>query len=117
MAAAWCVYLLSNGARTYIGASTDVARRVRQHNGELAGGARATSAHRRTEPWRAVAWLTGFADKRAALRWERIVKCRATGLARRLNAMRALAAGTCPTTGRARERAYTVPPGLLLHTA
>lgn len=45
----WFVYVLvSRRGRTYVGITTDVARRLRQHNGELVGGARATRAHR---PW------------------------------------------------------------------
>jgi putative endonuclease len=34
--------------RTYVGVAVDVERRARQHNGELAGGARSTRAGR---PW------------------------------------------------------------------
>lgn len=46
----WFVYvLISRAGRTYVGISTDVARRLRQHNGELAGGARSTRPGR---PWR-----------------------------------------------------------------
>ena len=45
----WFVYVLvSRAGRTYVGIATDVRRRLRQHNGELAGGARATRPGR---PW------------------------------------------------------------------
>ncbi len=46
----WFVYVLvSRAGRTYVGVAKDVDRRLRQHNGELRGGARATRAGR---PWR-----------------------------------------------------------------
>ena len=50
----WHCYLLisSNNRNTYVGATTNVARRVRQHNGELAGGAKRTRSHR---PWKLAA--------------------------------------------------------------
>lgn len=52
----WFVYVLvSRAGRTYVGIARDVARRLRQHNGELAGGARATRPGR---PWR-VAQVAG----------------------------------------------------------
>ena len=45
----WFVYVLvSRAGRTYVGVTTDLERRLQQHNGALPGGARATRAHR---PW------------------------------------------------------------------
>jgi putative endonuclease len=43
MSGNFCVYLLQHQTgRTYVGISTDVERRVKQHNGILKGGARCT---------------------------------------------------------------------------
>ena len=45
------VYILQSKqtpTRTYVGVTNDIHRRLRQHNGHLAGGARYTKAHR---PW------------------------------------------------------------------
>ena len=53
--------------RTYIGATTNPARRLRQHNGELVGGARAT---RRGRPWRCVAVVSGLPSWSDALKLE-----------------------------------------------
>lgn len=45
----WYVYvLLSVRGSTYVGSTTDVVRRLRQHNGEIKGGAKTT---RRERPW------------------------------------------------------------------
>jgi predicted GIY-YIG superfamily endonuclease len=64
----WHVYLLvgNDGKRTYIGASNDPERRLRCHNGEIVGGARATQACR---PWKHVCIISGL-SKRYALQLE-----------------------------------------------
>jgi putative endonuclease len=67
------VYVLESArGRCYVGCTCDLARRLRQHNGEIAGGARAT---RGRGPWVFGAFVTGFgADQREALRAEWRVK-------------------------------------------
>lgn len=46
-----CYTLLSHtGKHTYVGATCNLSRRVRQHNGEITGGAKATQSQR---PWEA----------------------------------------------------------------
>ena len=67
----WFVYLLSTvdaPIRTYVGATLDINRRLRQHNGELAGGARATSMV--PGGWYRVCYVSGFENQREALRFE-----------------------------------------------
>lgn len=69
--AQWVVYLLATVEEpiaTYVGATVDRDRRLRQHNGELVGGARATS--RRPGGWYRVCCIAGFADNHEALRFE-----------------------------------------------
>lgn len=56
----------SDGRRTYVGATVDPARRLRQHNGEIVGGARATKGR----VWTRRFLIGGFADERTALRFE-----------------------------------------------
>jgi predicted GIY-YIG superfamily endonuclease len=69
----WFVYVLWSDAlgRSYVGIAVDVARRLRQHGGQLVGGARATRAGR---PWRLAAWYGPFPDRGGATRAERSVK-------------------------------------------
>jgi predicted GIY-YIG superfamily endonuclease len=62
----WYCYMLVSGKKTYIGATVNPARRLRQHNGELRGGARATSGH----TWKRQFLLGGFPDDCSALRFE-----------------------------------------------
>lgn len=64
----WCCYfLVSETGNTYIGATVDVDRRLRQHNRELQGGAKATG---RSCNWKRVCHVSGFPDKRSALQFE-----------------------------------------------
>lgn len=66
------VYCLqSTKGATYIGATVDVLRRLRQHNKELAGGAHATSAKvYHGEAWEVVVYVSGFPTWNAALQFE-----------------------------------------------
>ena len=62
-------YLLAsfNSQRTYIGATKELSRRIRQHNGELVGGAKAT---RKFRPWTVKVTCGGFATWRETLSFE-----------------------------------------------
>jgi len=63
----YCYLLFTNGGRnTYIGATFDPDKRLRQHNGELSGGARATSG----KSWTRALVVGGFPDWPAALQFE-----------------------------------------------
>lgn len=79
-AARWTVYVLWSEARarTYTGITVDLERRLAQHNGEQAGGARSTRAGR---PWRVRATYGPYADRSTATQAERAVK-RLRGLRR-----------------------------------
>lgn len=63
----YCYCLESNAKSTYIGSTIDPDRRLRQHNRELTGGAKATG---RAEGWRRICCVTGFPNERSALQFE-----------------------------------------------
>lgn len=56
---------------TYVGFTVNPKRRIRQHNGELAGGAKATTKCR---PYRMICHISGFKTKRHALQFEWALK-------------------------------------------
>ena len=59
-----CYMLISNdNKRTYIGSTVNIKRRLRQHNGEIVGGAKATRTGR---PWSLICYISGF-DKTHSL--------------------------------------------------
>lgn len=62
--------LLHTRGYTYIGATVNLARRIRQHNGELSGGARRTSRMVAAGCWSCVIAVAGFQEWRDALRFE-----------------------------------------------
>jgi len=66
------VYLLvSTSGNTYVGATVDLERRLRQHNKEIKGGAHATGAKvAKGEVWTRAAHVSGFPDWQAALQFE-----------------------------------------------
>lgn len=71
MSAGWSVYLLRCADDTlYTGIARDVRRRLRQHNGELAGGPRYTRGRRPVE----LLWSEQAPDRSAALQREAAIK-------------------------------------------
>jgi predicted GIY-YIG superfamily endonuclease len=63
--------LLSSDNATYVGATVDLERRLRQHNKELKGGAHATGMKvQKGETWIRVAHVEGFPDWSSALQFE-----------------------------------------------
>ena len=68
----WVTYVLvSDYQTTYVGITTDMERRLRQHNGEIPGGAKSTRAHR---PWTVGKTYGPFEDRGSASRAEHSIK-------------------------------------------
>lgn len=67
----FCVYLIAPQSiegkfRPYIGCTNNPSRRIRQHNGEISGGAIRT----RGVKWRFILIVSGFVNRRDALQFE-----------------------------------------------
>ena len=63
----YLVYLLKCENYSYVGMTNDIFKRLRQHNGEISGGARYTS---RRKGWYPVLIIDGFSDMRSAMQCE-----------------------------------------------
>ncbi|KAJ9565635.1 hypothetical protein OSB04_001601 [Centaurea solstitialis] len=66
----WVVYLILSTNppfKTYVGVTTNFTHRLRQHNGEIKGGAKASQAGR---PWICACIIRGFASKSEACQFE-----------------------------------------------
>jgi putative endonuclease len=69
--ASWRVYLLRCSDGTlYTGIATDVQRRLREHNGELKGGARYTRSRRPVQ----LVWSESSESRSEALKRESVIK-------------------------------------------
>jgi len=102
------VYILeSTSGATYVGATIDVEHRLRQHNGEIKGGAKATSIKcKKGEIWRRVCYVKHFPSWISALQFEwrlkqlsrRLFTTTSSPLLRRLKALHQLLSLDKPTT-------------------
>lgn len=73
----YCYLLYTEKQQTYVGATVDPEKRLRQHNREISGGARATGM--RVEQglsWQRACYITGIPEWRSALqiewRWKQL---------------------------------------------
>lgn len=119
------VYLLeSTSNATYVGATVDLERRLRQHNKELVGGAHATSAKvAKGEIWERVCHVSGFPDWTAALqfewRWKQLSRKlppKLFPLERRMMALRTLLSLERPTSKAIAYTEWSSPPQVHLES-
>jgi structure-specific endonuclease subunit SLX1 len=113
--ASFVYLLLSSDNSTYVGATVDLERRLRQHNKEIKGGAHATGAKvEKGETWIRACHVEGFPDWQAALqfewRWKQLTRKLTISLdplKRRMIALKQLLELERPTT---KAKAYSEWP-------
>ena len=119
------VYLLvSTYGNTYVGATVDLNRRLRQHNKEIKGGAHATGIKvAQGEIWTRAAHVAGFPDWQAALqfewRWKQLSRKLPTKmfpLERRMTALKQLLALERPTSKAIAYSEWPSPPQVNIET-
>jgi structure-specific endonuclease subunit SLX1 len=119
------VYLLvSTNGNTYVGATVDLNRRLRQHNKEIKGGAHATGIKvSQGELWVRAAHVSGFPDWPAALqfewRWKQLSRkygVKINPLEKRMNALKDLLALERPTSKAIAYAEWPAPPVVHLET-
>ena len=62
-------YLITNNCKTYIGSTNNFKKRIRQHNGEITGGAKYTTNFKNDTDWYPIILIGGF-EKSTALSFE-----------------------------------------------
>jgi predicted GIY-YIG superfamily endonuclease len=119
------VYLLvSSDNATYVGATVDLNRRLRQHNKEIKGGAHATGAKvSKGESWTRACHVAGFPNWQAALqfewRWKHLTRqlpAKMFPLERRMKALKNLLALERPTSKAMAYTEWSAPPEVNLET-
>ena len=119
------VYLLhSTSNATYVGATVDLEKRLRQHNKEIKGGARATSIKvEQGEIWERACYVEGFPDWQAALqfewRWKQLSRklpARLFPLKRRMMALKQLLELERPTSKAVAYSEWATPPNIVFET-
>jgi predicted GIY-YIG superfamily endonuclease len=117
------VYLLvSSDKATYVGATVDLNRRLRQHNKEISGGAHATGSKvAKGETWIRACHVEGFPDWSAALqfewRWKQLSRklpAKMYPLERRMTALKQLIALERPTSKAVAYSEWPSPPKVVI---
>lgn len=102
----YCYLLYTNKKHTYIGATIDIDHRLRQHNGELVGGAKYTKIQIKNGlSWNRICYLTNIPEWRSALqiewKWKQIgrTECKSIRdpIYRRLHSLKKLLSLEKPT--------------------
>ena len=121
MSVAYCYLLYTDEGQTYVGATVDPDRRLRQHNKEIVGGARATGIRvNQGLIWKRACYIP-LPEWRTALqfewRWKQLgrTKCQhiRQALPRRLHSLRILLAQEKPTATAIPYDAYPDGPPLI----
>jgi len=119
------VYLLvSSDNATYVGATVDLNRRLRQHNKEIKGGAHATGSKvEKGNTWERACHVAGFPDWPAALqfewRWKQLSRklpAKMFPLERRITALKQLLNLERPTTKAITYAEWPSPPQVVFET-
>ena len=115
--------LLSSPGRdsTYVGATIDLDRRLRQHNKEIKGGAHATGIKvLQGNTWIRAAHVEGFPDWQSALqfewRWKQLTRkitTKCLPIERRMIALKQLLALDRPTSKAKLYSEWTQPPKVI----
>lgn len=116
MTSNYCYLLHTGKGHTYVGATKDPDRRLRQHNRELVGGARATGIRvGQGLSWSRICYIKNIPDWQAALqiewRWKQLGRTRFKHIRnpvnRRLNSLKYLLGLDKPTSSATQYHLYS----------
>lgn len=115
----YCYLLTTESEKTYVGATIDIDRRLRQHNKEISGGARATGMRvAQGESWTRICYISGIPEWKSALqiewKWKQLGRTEFRGvrnpILRRLHSLKKLLALEKPTQNSVPYESYPDGP-------
>ena len=115
----YCYMLYTDKGQTYIGATVDPDKRLRQHNKEISGGARATGIRvAQGLTWKRACYITGIPEWSSALqiewRWKQLGRTQCKNIKnpieRRLHSLKMLLSLEKPTNRAIPYDAYPSGP-------
>jgi predicted GIY-YIG superfamily endonuclease len=113
------VYLLESDNTTYVGATVDLERRLRQHNKEISGGAVATGRKvAQGHTWKRICYVSGFPTWQATLqfewRWKQITRTlpKDEPIIRRMKALKKLINLSQSTSKAIPYSEWPIPPSI-----
>lgn len=118
----YCYMLYTDEGQTYVGATVDPDRRLRQHNKEISGGARATGIKvAQGLTWKRACYITNIPEWRSALqiewRWKQLGRTQykhiRNPIERRLHSLKMLLSLEKPTSKAIPYDSYPVKPEIV----
>ena len=115
----YCYLLYTDSGNTYVGATKDVNKRLRQHNKEITGGARATSIQvQKGFIWKRACYISNIPEWRSTLqiewKWKHLGRTEFRGvrnpIKRRLHSLKKLLSLETPTKNGIPYEAYPDGP-------
>jgi predicted GIY-YIG superfamily endonuclease len=119
----YCYLLYTDEGQTYVGATVDPDRRLRQHNKEITGGARATGIKvSQGLTWKRACYISGIPEWRSALqiewRWKQLGRTQFKNIRkpieRRLYSLKKLLSFEKPTEKGIPYEAYPEGPPVII---
>ena len=101
-----CYVIVSSSKNVYTGVTNNFVKRLRQHNGEISGGAKST---RGQKDWKPLLLIGGFKTQGLALQFERLMKGKKIYLTKNTHTIVRLTTTTKGTTGRIKQLEKCLP--------
>ena len=103
-----CYVIVSSSSKdVYTGVTNNFVKRLRQHNGEISGGAKSTRG--KNKNWKPLLLISGFQTYGLALQFERLMKGKKIYLTKNTHTIVRLTSGSKGISGRIKQLEKCLP--------